>query len=427
MFIKTNIFEKIIGKKNKVKVPKIIEVSEHKIKRTMIDFNAIKIINRLNKFGFDAYIVGGAIRDYLLGKKPKDFDVATNATPKQIKKIFSNSRIIGKRFKLVHIIFKNAIIETATFRSNHIEQEKGIVLKDNVYGTIEEDAERRDFGINALYYNPDDETIIDFVNGYEDIKQRVVKLLKKPSISFLEDPVRMLRAVKYSVLGDCKIEKDVFKKIIKYSSELSKVSLLRLYEEINKILKSECATKIFLELHRTKLLKYFIPFLYEELDSGNCDDTIKYLNNADHHIKENKIEEVELYWGVMLYKKLTSQNFNQNDLTFYVNLKTFFTDILIHLRVPHKVCDHLAKSFYLFYKLQDEHTIKHFRRMKNHPFLHCGIFLLEVFEVNKVIIDFWKEHLVEKKTEIRPPRRPFKPQEKNIPPRKYITTKNYSD
>ncbi|MDA3823865.1 MAG: hypothetical protein PF450_14810, partial [Bacteroidales bacterium] len=176
-----------------IKQAEIYSAHEHSIDPALVDVDAVKVTRRLQAHGFDAYIVGGAVRDLLVGKQPKDFDIATSAYPSQIKKIFRNSRIIGRRFRLVHLYFaNNKILELATFRSlesgNH----------NNVYGTIEEDVQRRDFTINALFYNPNNGEILDFIGGMKDIKKGMLRCVIPLKRTFKEDPVRMLRAIKYS-------------------------------------------------------------------------------------------------------------------------------------------------------------------------------------------------------------------------------------
>ncbi len=185
----------------------IIPRQEHPISRQQISENALKVLYRLHGAGFEAFLVGGGVRDLLLGGKPKDFDVATNATPEQLRQLFRNCRLICRRFRLAHIMFGRDIVEVATFRGHHQESsqsqniaaqsEAGMLLRDNVYGTIDEDAERRDFTINAMYYNIADYSIHDYAGGMEDLEDRLVRLIGDPETRYREDPVRMLRAVRF--------------------------------------------------------------------------------------------------------------------------------------------------------------------------------------------------------------------------------------
>lgn len=425
-------FLKKLLKKNKEisNTPNIIKNDSHKIKNSMIDFNALKVVGRLKKFGFEAYIVGGAVRDCLLGKKPKDYDVATNATPKQIRHVFSNSRIIGKRFKLAHIIFKDMIIETATFRSDITaskSKKPGIIVKDNVFGTMEEDACRRDFGINALYYDPENETIIDYVGGFEDIKEKLVRTLKKPSISFQEDPVRMLRAVKYSTLLNCKIEEKTLKKIKQLSSELSKSSPSRLHEEINKMLKSGNTSELFISLTKTGLLKYLIPFLYEEMISKNKNIIVKRLATMDKIFLDKNAEEYELYWGIILYERLIKENYDENDVTYVSKIRNFFINYLAPLRVPNKTSDHLTRVFHLYFKMLTEQGRKQSRKLKKYHFFNSAKILLEIFGATTETINFWNTiDLTRRKPRIQKTKKQYAYKQRNDA-KKVISTRNITN
>ena len=204
--------------------------SEHFITKDKIDPDALQIINRLHDLGFIAYIVGGAVRDLIIGNTPKDFDIVTNATPSKIKKIFRNSRIIGRRFRLVHVVFGTKIFEVSTFRSIA----EGSV--GNNFGTIDEDVLRRDFTINALYYDPLQEQVIDYVGGMRDIKKHILRPVIDIDKIFVEDPVRMLRAVKYAASTGFKLPVPLKRKICKSAHLLSPVSPSRLTEELLKII-----------------------------------------------------------------------------------------------------------------------------------------------------------------------------------------------
>src|SRR5690606_36411867 len=190
--------------------PQVLGNRQHSVNRSSISRNAVMVVERLQKAGYQAYAVGGCVRDLLLDLPPKDFDVATSATPEQVRAEFRNARVIGRRFKLVHVHFCREIIEVATFRANHPEEddddashlasrnESGRILRDNVYGTLEDDAQRRDFTINALYYDPSSERIHDHTHGMQDIRNRQIRLIGNPEQRYQEDPVRMLRAVRFA-------------------------------------------------------------------------------------------------------------------------------------------------------------------------------------------------------------------------------------
>ena len=227
--------------------------TEHNIEKKDIDPDAIYVIECLKKNGFDAYLVGGAVRDLIVGKTPKDFDIVTDATPSRIKKIFRNSRIIGKRFRLVHVFFGQKIFEVSTFRSTC----DGSV--GNVFGTMYEDVMRRDFTLNALYYDPVREHIIDYVNGVNDIKKGVVTPVIPLDRIFIEDPVRMLRAIKYSSTTGCRLPWRLKRRICKSSQLLSPISPSRLTEELLKIINGGHSYEIVRDAMETDLYVYLQP------------------------------------------------------------------------------------------------------------------------------------------------------------------------
>jgi poly(A) polymerase len=196
------------------RTPEILSSRQHSLHRNEISRYAVSVVERLQQAGYEAYVVGGCVRDLLLQLNPKDYDVATSATPEQVRAEFRNARVIGRRFKLVHVHFGREIIEVATFRANHPEEddddashlasrnESGRILRDNIYGTLEDDAQRRDFTINALYYDPTTERILDHTRGVHDIRNRLIRLIGDPEQRYQEDPVRMLRAVRFAAKLD---------------------------------------------------------------------------------------------------------------------------------------------------------------------------------------------------------------------------------
>ncbi|MBE6353890.1 polynucleotide adenylyltransferase PcnB [Treponema sp.] len=236
-----------------VKKAVIYTKEEHNIQLSSIDSDALFVISRLRDNGFSAYIVGGAVRDLLIGKTPKDFDIVTDATPSRIKRIFRNSRIIGKRFRLVHVFFGQKIFEVSTFRST-VAGSVG-----NTFGTMDEDVMRRDFSLNALYYDPFRQQIIDYVNGVKDIRAGVVKPIIPLDRIFVEDPVRMLRAVKYSSTTKCSLPRSLKKKIRESSSLLSPVSPSRLTEEVLKIINCGHSFEVVSAALDTDLYIYLQP------------------------------------------------------------------------------------------------------------------------------------------------------------------------
>ncbi|WP_247664654.1 polynucleotide adenylyltransferase PcnB [Pseudoalteromonas sp. MMG010] len=258
--------------------PLVITRGEHGISRKQFSPNAIKVLYRLKDGGFDAYLVGGCVRDILLGQQPKDFDVVTNATPEQVKKLFRNCRLIGRRFRLAHIVFGREIIEVATMRGHHEAQEdknqtsqsskQGQLLRDNVFGSIEEDAERRDFSINALYYSINDFCIYDYANGLAAINAKQIELIGDPETRYREDPVRMLRAVRFATKLDMKIAPGSEKPINHLASLLDNIPPARLYEETLKLFLNGKAHANFIMLRQYGLFKSLFPALDAILDKN---------------------------------------------------------------------------------------------------------------------------------------------------------------
>ncbi len=278
------------GQGRPVKKAVIYTQTEHLISNKNIDPDALQIINRLRDAGFTAYIVGGAVRDLIVGNKPKDFDIVTDATPSKIKRIFRNSRIIGRRFRLVHVVFGTKIFEVSTFRSNA----EGSVGND--FGTIEEDVLRRDFTMNALYYDPLQQQVIDYVGGMRDIKKHILRPVIPLDKIFVEDPVRMLRAIKYSATTHAKMPHSLRHKIRSSASLLSQVSPSRLTEELLKIINNVYAFEIVQEALDTDLFIYLQPsatgLIYESRDFENkYMESIKklgQLNNTEPNARLGK-------------------------------------------------------------------------------------------------------------------------------------------
>jgi poly(A) polymerase len=251
------------GQSTTVVQPKIIKANEHRLIQGAISQHALDILHKLVDSHFKAYLVGGGIRDALCGLKPKDFDVATNATPEQVRKLFRNSRIIGKRFRLVHIFYGREIIEVATFRSAHPTTDsashstkEGMILRDNVYGTIDEDAIRRDFTVNALYYDVKTQALLDFVDGYSDLDKRVLRLIGDPEQRYREDPVRLIRAIRFAAKLGFAIEKNTEKPIKSMAPLLANISHARLYEEVRKLFLSGHAEQTLALLIKYELFQY---------------------------------------------------------------------------------------------------------------------------------------------------------------------------
>ena len=246
---------------------RIVPREGHGISRKDISPNALRVLYRLREGGFAAYLVGGAVRDLLIGGHPKDFDVATDATPEQVKSLFRNCRLIGRRFRLAHVIYGREIIEVATFRANEDDGsgsremgDEGRIHRDNVYGTIEDDAVRRDFSANALYYAIEDFSVRDYVGGFEDVQARVLRLIGDPESRYREDPVRMLRAVRLSSKLDFSIDPAAAEPLPRLAPLLSGAAPARLFDECLKMFMAGHGERSFLALEQHGLL----PALFGE-------------------------------------------------------------------------------------------------------------------------------------------------------------------
>lgn len=245
---------------------RVIPRDQHNVSRKEISPNALRVLYRLRDSGFGAYLVGGAVRDILVGGHPKDFDVATDATPEQVKGLFRNCRLIGRRFRLAHVVYGREIIEVATFRANSDDgsgdretDTGGRLVRDNVYGSIEDDAVRRDFTANALYYAVEDFSVRDYVGGFEDVQNRLMRLIGDPETRYREDPVRMLRAVRLAAKLGFEIERDTAEPIPRLAPLLADAAPARLFEECLKLFLSGHAVESFLGLERYGLLGALLP------------------------------------------------------------------------------------------------------------------------------------------------------------------------
>ncbi|MEJ2651947.1 MAG: polynucleotide adenylyltransferase PcnB [Gammaproteobacteria bacterium] len=295
--------------------PRIIPRSGHAISRANISPNALKVLYRLKGAGYDAYLVGGGVRDMLLGREPKDFDIATNARPEEVKKLFRNCLLIGRRFRLAHVRFENEIIEVATFRAQgdgasdeEARSENGRILRDNVYGSLEEDAWRRDFTINALYYSIQDFSVVDYVEGMVDLQNGMLRLIGQPRQRYYEDPVRMLRAVRFAAKLGFRIHPESEAPIFELAHLLADIPPARLFDEILKLFLGGCAVQSFELLRHYGLFGYLFPqteaCLAEERDGFPVTLLIRALQNTDTRIGESKPVTPAFLYAALLWEPL---------------------------------------------------------------------------------------------------------------------------
>lgn len=329
--------------------PRIIPRAEHNISREDICDHALKVLYRLHNSGYQAYLVGGCVRDLILGLHPKDFDVVTDATPEQIKGLFRNSRLIGRRFRLAHIVFGRDIIEVATFRGHHEPSESeqkagkktkshsnqhGQLIRDNVFGSIEEDAERRDFSFNAMYYNIADYSITDFANGQESLAKREIRIIGDPETRYREDPVRMLRAIRFAAKLDMTIAPETADIIPELSPLLANIPPARLFEEISKLLLSGAGLKTFHWLHEYKLFGQLFPQLQsmlENVEGREYQMLEMVLSNTDNRLNSGLRITPAFFYAASLWfcvEERMHQHIGEGGLPAYDAFNLAITDVL---------------------------------------------------------------------------------------------------
>jgi poly(A) polymerase len=323
--------------------PTILPRDQHGISRRNVSEHALKVLYRLNKAGFEAYMVGGGVRDLLLGREPKDFDVATDARPEEVRRLFGNCRLIGRRFRLAHVRFGHDVIEVATFRAlagpqhetvadeededgdhdrpldrrdsrddrdreplDRALDDSGRILRDNVYGSLEEDAFRRDFTVNALYYDISDFSVVDYVGGVADLKAGLLRLIGDPEARYREDPVRMLRAIRFAAKLGFKIERGTEKQIPKLASLLRDIPAARLYEEVNKMFLAGVGVQTFELLRKHGLFGELFPQTEEALsrEEGNFPMTFlaRALKNTDDRVAADKAVTPAFLYAALLWE-----------------------------------------------------------------------------------------------------------------------------
>jgi len=371
------------------------------INNKKINSFAISIIEDLHKNNFQAYLVGGSVRDLLCGIEPKDFDIATNATPNEIKKIFKASRIIGKRFKLVHIYNRSDLIEVATFRSGDdrtndgslITDQSGKILRDNIWGTLEQDTYRRDFTVNALYYCPITKKIEDHNNGIKHIHEKIIVSIGNPKRRFEEDPVRSLRAIRFSNKLQFKIDKNIKEAIYEKGHLLSNISNARLFDEFCKIFLSGMAEKNFNKLTSFGLNKYLI-LTNPEKNEYTSRLIIEALRNTDKRLKNNQSVTPGFLIAALLWPEIIEKSMKKGE----INLRKFFRSMDQVLRkqqqitaIPRKFHSYIKDIWVLQLKLHSRIGKQPYKILKHPRFRAAYDFLLlrEKAAANKKYLGDW--------------------------------------
>jgi poly(A) polymerase len=272
--------------------PTVYPVDEHQLSSDKIDEHAAYVIEKLRQAGHKAYLVGGGVRDLLLKQRPKDFDISTSARPEEVRSIFRSAILIGRRFRLAHVRFGKKIIEVSTFRAG--ETGSDLIVRDNVWGSEEEDVLRRDFTINGLFYDPESQTVIDYVGGYPDLAKRMLRTIGEPEVRFSQDPVRMIRLIKFCARFDFEIDKPTLQALLNCKSEILKSSSARILEELLRMFESGAAKSFFHLLHEYGLLRPLLPTAAEYFDSNPDNEVLALLCEADAEIRKQPIDRAVL-------------------------------------------------------------------------------------------------------------------------------------
>ena len=296
--------------------------------KKFLDKDALKVVNTIHKAGFEVYLVGGCVRDLLLGLEPKDFDIATEAKPEQVHKLFKRSRLIGRRFRLVHVMFSaRKFIEVATFRSGQVQTAKsGVIVRDNSYGNLEDDVVRRDFNINALYYDIHKHEVIDYVGGLKDLEAREIHIIGEAKLRFSEDPVRMIRAIRFGEKLSSELSDEVKNCILDQASLLSNISPARLYEECIKLFHNEYAFEVYEQLEKYGLLKHLFKQTHKN------DFIKKALLNTSARIKQNKPVTPAFLFAVFLWQAQNERfiMIKQKQRSFYLAMTQASEEVIIN-------------------------------------------------------------------------------------------------
>lgn len=402
---------------------------------------------RLQKEGFDAYLVGGCVRDLLLGREPKDFDVVTNADPEQVRKVFRNCRLIGRRFRLAHVHFGREIIEVATFRGageaqndKQVLNKEGRLLRDNVYGTIEEDVWRRDFTVNALYYNIKDFSVVDYVGGMADHKTGTLRLIGDPVMRFREDPVRMLRAVRFAVKLGFNMHPDCEKAIHNDAELLASIPSARLYDEALKLFLSGYALQTFEMLRHYGLFQVLFPATENSLaveDNGFPRLLlIKALENSDSRIAEGKTVTAYFLLAAFLWEPVqirAKQKMAQGIVEFMayqdaanevISRQILSTALPRHISMAMREVWSLQPKFNARFGSKPSRLITHPRFRAGYDFL---VLRAETGGADPELAEWWARYQAASETEQRKMTQPPRNQANKKPGRKRSHRKNVKD
>ena len=349
-----------------------------KFDKKLLDKDALKVVNTIHKAGFEVYLVGGCVRDLLLGLEPKDFDIATNAKPEQVHKLFKRSRLIGRRFRLVHVMFSaRKFIEVATFRSGQVQTAKsGVIVRDNCYGNLEDDVVRRDFNINALYYDIHKHEVIDYVGGLKDLEAREIHIIGEAKLRFSEDPVRMIRAVRFGEKLGAELSDEVKNCILDQAPLLSNISPARLYEECIKLFHNEYSFEVYEQLEKYGLLKHLFKQTHKN------DFIKKALLNTTARIKQNKPVTPVFLFAVFLWQAQNERfiMIKKKQRSFYLAMTQASEEVIINqikqVSLPKWLTARIKDIWIMQSKLEKMHPKKVDDLLQNPRFRMAYDFLL---------------------------------------------------
>ncbi len=417
-------FERIGGRT--INEPVIIPRAQHHVSRALISENALKVLHRLKDAGYASLLVGGCVRDLMLGREPKDFDVVTDARPEQIRKLFHNARVIGRRFRLVHVRFGREIIEVATFRAiphdaseepipqegeegEEIEDIEDIedetpaeVIDHNVFGSQEEDAVRRDFTVNALYYDIRDFSVMDYVGGAEDLKRGVLRVIGSPESRYREDPVRMLRAVRFAAKLGFKLEEKTAAPIRDLAPLLTTVPPARMFEEVLKLFHGGYALETYELLRHYGLFQHLFPLTEKSLEREEQGFPVtllpRALANTDARVNEDKPVTPAFLFAAMLWEpvrqqvgELIASGMNSYDAMFRA-ADQVLREQLRHVSIPKRFSVPMREIWSMQDRLERRAGQQAFRLLENKRFRAAYDFLLlraATGEADQALADWW--------------------------------------
>ena len=404
------LLKKIISKKKptNINLP-IINKQNYQILTDDIPQNAINTLKKFHRAKYQAYLVGGSVRDLLLRISPKDIDIATDAIPEQIYKLFRNCRLIGKRFRLAHLLFNRSIIEVATFRSekqqsgkHHKKNTHGMIVRDNIYGNIQEDAWRRDFSINSLYYDAVKNDLIDFTGGFADIQKILLRIIGDPDVRYREDPVRMIRAIRFSAKLEFSIERKTSEGIHTNKALISHVSTVRLFDEVIKLFHCGCAERVYVLLNTYGFFKILFPLTYKTIKNNSTHERILLytFRSTDERIKHNTPVTPAFLFVAMLWPalqdKIKSYNAQKMSTAKKTDLATrnIITQQIETVSISKRFIRAIKEIFVLQYRLEKRRGKSPLSLLHHPRFRAAYDFLLiraKSGEIEQGLADWWSK------------------------------------